>query len=335
MRIGFCFNTKRNGKDGLTTELDCDAPETIGELTKIMKDLGHEVTGVEADEDVFDKLKALKGKIDLVFNIAEGQYGDARESWVPIACEILKIPYTHSTPTVHALKLNKELAKLAVAGLGIKVPKKYPCEFPVIIKPNAEGSSVGVFNDNVVDSSQKLEARIQDLRKKGLKGELLIEQYIDGREFTVSLIGNRESLQVLPIIEQKFDMLEPGMKKIAGYELKWLVEDKLADLKKAYDCPANLKDEIRDMINETSKRIFNGLEVRDCARIDYRMDNKNNLYFIEINTLPGINPDENIISYFPAAARADGMSMTDVVNRIIEETIKRYELYKCFENVIY
>lgn len=329
MKIGFCFNVFHEDGGGFNRQLDSDSPETIAGIRQTLESLGHEVREIEADETIFQKLAAVKDQIDLVFNIAEGLYGDARESWVPMACEILKIPYTHSRPTVHAIKLDKTLTKLAVAGLGAEVPKSVligneavdkleGIDFPVIIKPNSEGSSMGVFDANVVESVDQLNKRLTELRLQGLEGKLLAEEYIDGREFTVGMLGNGESVQVLPVIEQNFDFLEPGMRPIAGYELKWLVEDKLSDLTRAYTCPANLNAHELAEIETTSKRIFNGLGVWDCARIDYRMDKSGKLYFLEINTLPGINPNPNLVSYFPLAARKAGITYEQLLQRILE-----------------
>ena len=155
--------------------------------------------------------------------------------------------------------------------------------------------------------------------------EVLVEEFIDGREFTVSVIGNKNP-KVLPIVEQQFGFLPKGMNKIASFELKWVYEDALENLSDAYDCPAKLSKSLEKRISDTSIGIFKLLDVRDCARIDYRLDKRRNLYFIEINTLPGINPDESIISYFPLAARTAGMSYGELIDGILSLACKRYNL---------
>src|SRR3989339_99946 len=173
MRIGFCYNIKHNDGQGYASELDFDAPETINDIAKSLEEIGHTVKHIEVVEDIFSRLAYEKSEIDIVFNIAEGLWGDARESWVPLACEVHKIPYTHSTPSVLALCLDKTLTKLAVSGLGVRVPKSFlvspgqplpsQIKFPVIIKPNAEGSSVGIFDANVVNDLPALTARLEKL----------------------------------------------------------------------------------------------------------------------------------------------------------------------------
>lgn len=326
MRIAFCFNVKKGkpsedpGKQG---DIEFDSPSVINGIKKTLVELGHSVMMIEADKEAYLKLKKLKPKIDLVFNIAEGLAGDARESQIPLFCEILRIPYTHSSPTTHAIKLDKEFTKYLLEGAGIvKVPGR--SKFPLIVKPNKEGSSKGIMDANVVRNKGELQKRVEVLREK-IGGEILVEEYIDGREFTVSVLGNGNPV-VLPIVEQKFDFLPKGMNKMASYELKWFYEDKLENLKDAYDCPAKIEKRLKEKIEKTSIAIYKFLDVRDCARIDYRLNKKGELYFLEINTLPGINPDPNVISYFPLSARTAGMSYKDLIERIVSLASKRYGL---------
>ncbi len=326
MKIAFCYNVKKSNPSldpEKQEETEFDGPEVINGIKNALLELGHKVIQIEADENAFLKLKKYRKEIDLVFNIAEGLKGDARESQIPLFCEVLGIPYTHSSPTVHAIKLDKEFTKYLLEGAElVKVPGR--TNFPLIVKPNKEGSSKGIMDANIVYNKKQLEERIRIITES-IGGEILVEEYIDGREFTVSVLGNEKPV-VLPIVEQKFDFLPKGMNKIASYELKWFYEDKLEDLKEAYDCPANISVELQKEIEETSIAIYKFLGVRDCARIDYRLDKEGNLYFLEINTLPGMIPDENVISYFPLSARKAGINYVNLVGKIIEFAAKRYGL---------
>lgn len=334
MVIGFAYNVKKNEPSlaiEKQTDIEFDSPFVIESIKKGLEELGHTVIMLEADEGVFEKLKVNRKKIDLVFNIAEGLRGDARESQVPIFCEVLGIPYTHSSPTTHAIGQNKHFTKYIVNDWGVRIPKsvvikggKYDLgklNFPLIIKPNKEGSSKGVLDKNVVKNEKELKLRVGELSKGG--GELIAEEYIDGREFTVAMLKNGE-WRVLPIVEQKFDFLPKGFNKIASFELKWFYEDALSDLTQAYDCPAKLSKELQGEIEATSVKICEVLQVEECARIDYRLNQQGKLYFIEINTLPGINPDEKAISYFPLAARTAGLQFVDVLEAIVEGAKKRW-----------
>ncbi len=336
MRICFAYNIKHNldySVQDSQNDIEFDSQDVIDAVTKTLKELGHSVIPLEANLEAYEKLKYLKPDIDLVFNIAEGLGGDARESQIPLFCEMLGIPYTHSSPTTHAVKLNKHLAKAVLSSYGVRVPKslivrkledldrlnEINLSYPLIAKPNKEGSSKGVFNDSVTNNKSELVKAVDRLLKH-FGTEALVEEYIDGRELTVALLGNPP--KVLPIIEQLFDFLPEGFNKIAGYETKWIYEDSLDDISKAYVCPAELNDDIRKDVEETSLKIWSALNVFDCARIDYRLRG-NELFFIEINTLPGINPNENVISYFPLAARKAGLTFKDVIDTIIKSAAER------------
>ncbi len=339
MNVALAYNAKLNTPNidlDKQEDLEFDSPEVTKAQKEALEALGHKVYLVEADLNAFEKLRNLKNKIDIVFNVAEGLVGDARESQIPMFCEILGIPYTHSSPTVHAIALDKSFTKLILKGVGgINVPHsqviKSPdyrlrsdINLPVIVKPNKEGSSKGVLDIGVVKQRIKLANVIRKISENFTK-EVLVEEYIDGREFTVAVVGNKKP-KVLPIIEQKFDFLPKGMNKIAGFELKWIHEDSLKDIKDAYDCPAKLNKRDEENIIDTTERIYKALHVRDCARIDYRMNQRGKLYFIEINTLPGMIPDPNVISYFPIAARTSGMNYRDMVGKILALATKRYKI---------
>ncbi len=340
MNIAIAYNVKKN-KPSLSlekqTDLEFDSPHVISGIKKAIESFGHSVILIEADENAFLKLRKNKKDIDIVFNIAEGLWGEARETQIPIFCEVLKIPYTHSGPTTHTISLDKSFTKLILKGAdGINVPdshvvsvKNYKMpsrlKFPLIVKPNSEGSSKGVFDKNVVNDTKDLDKRIKVVSENFTK-ETLVEEYIEGREFTVAVIGNGDNLVVLPIIEQKFDFLPKGMNKIASFELKWLYEDTLKDPKDAYDCPAKLLPKLQMEIENSSKEIYRLLDVKDVARIDYRLNSTGKLYFIEINTLPGINLDEGVISYLPTAARAAGMGSTELIGKILSLAMERYGL---------
>jgi D-alanine-D-alanine ligase len=338
MNVALTFNVKKNKPSSTISEqkdLEFDSPSVINGIKDTLKSLGHTVFLVEADDSAFLKLKELKSKIDIVFNIAEGLWGEARETQIPMICEILQIPYTHSGPTTHTICLDKSFTKLILHGAdGIHVPdshvvrdEKYVVpkrlKYPFIIKPNAEGSSKGVMDKNVVRNAKDLHERIK-ITSENFTKEVLIEEYIEGREFTVAVLGNDDP-QVLPIIEQKFDFLPKGMNKIASFELKWIYEDALPDVREAYGCPAEISEKLKEEIENTSKEIYELLDVRDCARIDYRLDAAGTLYFIEINTLPGIiPPSDNVLSYFPLAAKTAGLSYKDLIDKILSLACERY-----------
>lgn len=339
MNVALTFNVKKSKPSVKLEEqkdLEFDSIEVINGIKKSLEELGNKVFLIEADENAFLKLKKLKGEIDIVFNIAEGLWGDARESQIPMLCEILKIPYTHSDPTTHAITLDKDFTKLVLKGAnGFNLPASFIVQdakykvpkgvkYPMIVKPNKEGSSKGVMDANVVENAKQLKERIKIVSENFTK-ELLVEEYIEGREFTVALLGN-ENPEVLPIVEQKFDLLPKGKYRIASFELKWIYEYKMKSVSDVYACPAKLDAKTKKLIEDTSREIYKLLDVKDCARIDYRLDAMGRLFFIEINTLPGINPDPNETSCFPLAARTSGLTFTQMVGTILSLACRRYGL---------
>lgn len=346
MNIAFTFNVKHNYPSidlKKQNDLEFDSPKVINTISKTLMELGHKVYKIEADDSAYLKLKKLKNKIDLVFNIAEGLGGDARESQIPMFCEVLEIPYTHSSPSTHAITLDKQFTKWVLQGAGVvKIPesqtitnKDYKIDknlkFPLIVKPNKEGSSKGILDKNVVRNDSDLKERIKFISEDFTK-EIIVEEYIEGREFTVSVLGNNGETRVLPIIEQTFDFLPNGMNRIASLELKYLYE---WDTKKIEDicvCPAKIDSDLRVEIENISKEICKVLDVRDAARIDYRLDEKGNLYFLEINTLPGINPDKEAPSYYVISARVGGLDFKELLRQILYSASTRFNLQGLVNN---
>lgn len=340
MNVAFTYNVKHNHPSvdlKQQIDLEFDSPKVINEIVKILTELGHTVYKVEADEKAYIKLKKLKSKIDIVFNIAEGKTGDARESQIPLFCEVLQIPYTHSSPSTHAITLDKQFTKWVLQGAKVvKIPesqtitnKDYEIDkslkFPLIVKPNKEGSSKGILDKNVVKNLPDLTKRIEEISENFTK-EIIIEEYIEGREFTVSVLGNNGDTRVLPIIEQTFDFLPKGMSRIASLELKYLYE---WDKKKIQDicvCPAKIDKKLEQEIIDTSKQICKVLDVRDASRIDYRLSENGELYFLEINTLPGLNPDPEAPSYYVISAQVGGLSFKDLLGQILGFAARRFKL---------
>ena len=336
MVIGFAFNVVRTvpGSDPqMQEDIEFDSPYAINQIKNTLEEMGNEVILIEANEDAYDILKANKERIDIVFVIAQGKYGDTRESQIPLFCELLKIPYTHSSPTTHAIGLDKTFTKMILKGEGIRVPNShvirtpeselgFGLKYPIIVKPNKEGSSKGIYNRNVVTDAQALEERIRFM-SDNFATEVIIEEYIEGREFVVLLLGNKPP-RILPIIEQKFDFLPPDYFKFNSFESRWSHQGKLPDISGTYKCPAEITPELQKDMISTSLKVFDYLEVKDCANIDYRVSTTGELFFIEINTLPALNPDEKVISYLPISAKVAGIDYKTLIKEILYSALKRY-----------
>lgn len=339
MRIVFTFNVRHVGAalvGQAQDEAEFDEPPTIAAIHNSIVVNGHECIDVEANEDAYVKLKKLKGTIDLVFNIAEGLRGEIREAQIPAILEMLGIPYTHSGALTQAINLDKSLTKKIWSYHGLPTPrfveigtkdKPYVegLRFPVIVKPNSEGSSKGIFDDNLVEDPGKLPSKIRDIRKRFGNG-VLVEEFMSGREFTVTVLGNSgvgKGVYILPIVEQNYDVVPGKYHKFASYEVKWLFEDTLPDARIAYICPAKLDAKLEKLITEFCIKAYAVLNCRDIARIDLRCDARGKPHLLELNTLPGMMPDPNVVSYFPVAARAAGWDFTRMVGQIIDHARER------------
>ncbi|OGG02612.1 hypothetical protein A2W14_06170 [Candidatus Gottesmanbacteria bacterium RBG_16_37_8] len=336
MNLAFCFNIKHtNPSKNLSAqkEADFDSPFVINSIFSALKSGGHQVLKIEADNQAYFSFFKNSKKLDIVFNIAECFRGESREAQIPNILEMLNIPFTHSGPLTHSISLDKTLTKIVLSHYGIPTPKyrliknidqlsDEGLNYPLIVKPNCEGSSIGIFNENLVYSKLNLLERVKWLQHQ-FKQSVLIEEFIDGREFTVSVLGNNPP-KVLPIVEQNFEIFLENMPRFASYEAKWFFEDNLPDATKAYHCPAPLTKNLQKKIEEISLKVFSVLNCKDVIRIDYRMDKNENIYLLEVNSLPGLNPNINEVSYLPIAARTAGFSFEGLVNTILNEAVIRY-----------
>ncbi|MBN2382883.1 ATP-grasp domain-containing protein [bacterium] len=313
-----------------------DSPETIQTVLGAFSSKGHEVIGLEADERVGQNL--LEAAPDMVFNIAEGLYGDSRESYVPTICEHLGLAYSGSDPLTLALCLNKARAKEILSFHGIATPRFYVitsveddrlCDFPYpgIIKPISEGSSKGIFEDSVV--KQEAAARVSIGKMLTTYDQaVIIEEFLPGQEFTVAVWGNGPEAEVLPIIGMNFDDLPPGANGIYSYEAKWLwdVPEKPLQI---FSCPADISEALRQKIEMLVLRTCAVLQVRDWGRIDVRLDHASQPHILEVNPLPGILPKPEDNSCFPKAARTAGYSYADMLEHVVQIAMKRTGLLEC------
>lgn len=339
MHIAFIYNVRHRkpSKDAeAQAEAEYDEPETIRAIHDAIVANGYECTDVETNLDAYEKLRKLKGTIDFVFNFSEGLSGEIREAQMPAILEMLGMPYTHSGANTCAITLDKTLTKKIWLYHGLPTPKfvnvglrEKPyvenLRFPVLVKPNAEGSSKGIFNDSVIEDPDRLVGKIREIRKSCGNG-VLVEEFLEGREFTVSVLGNPgvgKGVYILPIVEQNFDIFPPEMKRLASYEAKWFFEDTLPDPKIAYHCPAPINPGLEKLIKELCVKAYTVLGCRDVARIDIRLDSDNKPHLLEINIIPGMLPSEGVVSYYPVAARAAGWDFNRIVGQIITHARER------------
>jgi D-alanine-D-alanine ligase len=295
---------------------------------------GHEYLHIEADETAFESLRRLRP--DLVLNRAEGIRGESRESHIPAICEMLGIPYTGAGVMSTAICLDKPTTKKVLGFHGIKTAPFQvlfgkddeidgKLRYPLILKPSHEGSSMGINIDNVVHDESSLRRKLAEMLDAYTQ-PILAEEFIDGREFSVGIVGNfigREEPRVLPIFEVDFSKFAPGLGTVLGQKAKTIY-----DTSENYICPAKIPESLRRRIEETSRRIVRILDCYDWGRIDYRYNPGDELFFLEINPLPGIDYDEeeDDKSFYPFMWYAAGLDYDEMIKQVIDAAVRRYRL---------
>ncbi|MFZ2414961.1 MAG: ATP-grasp domain-containing protein [Minisyncoccia bacterium] len=335
MKIGITYNLSPEAMASDETPNDradeFDSIETVENIEKGIISAGHEPIRLGFGLEAMHKLE--KEPVDLVFNIAEGLYGRAREAQMPALLDMMKIPYTFSDTLTTSLALNKTLTKQVLMAEGINTPDFWYVDtlnqleeiinsgkinYPLFVKPSSEGSSMGINEKSRIASDEGLREQVALLLSMYPGSHALIETFLPGREVTVGVIGN-EDPQILGIMS--FRLLS-GVEKDFFYtpEIKHNWEKYLVP-----ECPAKLTPEEYEKVSTLALRVFKILHCRDCARIDIRFDANNEPSFVEINPLAGLTKGKSDI---PVMAEFMGISYEKLIGRIIEETIKRIELEK-------
>ena len=320
-------------RDGpLDRMAEYDSKETISALSAALQAGGHEVILLEADEAIAEKLRSAHPQV--VFNIAEGIRGESRESHVPAICEMLGLPYTGSGPLTLALCLDKARAKEILTYHHIPTPPfqifRSPEEeldsqlrFPLIVKLLHEGSSMGLSDYSVVDDEAALKRQVEHLLQT-YHQPAMVEKFIEGREFTVGVLGN-ENPRVLPIIEIIFskprgivlfapdDPVKPLIQQERGADVQFPKTSHYAV------CPADTSEELAHQIEQTALKAFRALGCRDWCRMEMRLGQDGRLYVLELNPIAGIDPSY----WLPKAAKVAGLSYEALVNEILDCALER------------
>jgi D-alanine-D-alanine ligase len=334
MRVALTFNLKPEAPYSPSRPdyyAEWDDQSTIDAVASALGG-SHTILKIALDRNIVEKLKSARP--DIVFNVAEGINSPNRESQIPVICEMLGIPYTGSDGFTLAACLNKARAKEIMSFHKIPTPafqvitspdqSLNGLRLPLIVKPLWEGSSMGVKNDSIAFNRDEVSSRLERVLDE-YRQPALVESYLNGREFTAALIGNGDTLRVLPLVEIDFGTLPQGARPIYSYEAKW-IWDKPENPLKIFSCPAELDEPLRRRIEQVCKRAFFALGCRDWCRVDVRLDDTGMPNVLELNPLPGILPDPKENSCFPKAAMAAGMSYAELINKILRTAYTRYRL---------
>jgi D-alanine-D-alanine ligase len=334
MRVGITYNSLPEKNSRLKTDefAEFDDISVIMAIKEAIDSGGYETVLIEADENAYEKLK--KSKLDFVFNIAEGLYGESRESQIPAMLEMLKIPYTGSGVLTQAITLDKRRTKETLIYYGIPTPKfqlftstNEPLDpklhFPLFIKPNAEGSSKGITKKSLINTEQELRKLVNFVINR-YHQPALVEEFLNGKEFTVSIIGNNPP-KVLPIVEVLFDNLPDNVPKFDCYEVKWFWDSPSSNIETVV-CPARIDKNLENEIKRIALATFKALDCVDFCRIDMRLDKNGMPNVLELNALPGLIPNPKENSRFPKACYTAGMTYNEIILSILNHAIARYKI---------
>jgi len=323
MRIGLTYDLRSWYLErGYTMDetAEFDKEETVAALEATLVRLGYETERIGNIFQLVEKL-AAGNRWDMVFNIAEGLYGDGRESAVPALLDQYRIPYVFSGPVVMGVSLNKYLARLVVEAAGVPVcpgiiaasvndiDQASALSFPLFVKPVAEGTGKGITTRSVVRDHESLVALVTELLAT-YHQPVLIEEYLPGREFTVGVTGSGAEAQVTG-----------GMEVICRDNLPYSVEVK--ENYENYVRYTVYDEDIRKECDAVALGAWRALSAVDAGRVDMKADRNGRMCFIEANPLAGLNP---IHSDLPMLSRLNGMSFDTLMGRIMDSAKKRYGL---------
>ena len=329
MRIGLAFDLKDDFQPGQDIPEDAfeeyDSLDVVNAIAAGLHALGHHTLLLGGGRKFVSKI--LRSKVDFVFNIAEGRGNlRSREAQVPAILEMLDIPYSGSDPQTLAITLDKPLAKQLVSAAGVATPpwlligslkaleavssRDFP--LPAFIKPAFEGSSKGIRLTSRADTAARARALTRRLLAE-YKQPALIEKYIEGDEVTVGVVGNSPPailgiMRVLPRRKFKDFVYSLEVKR----DWRNLVD---------YECPAKLPKPTIKRIIDASLAAYTTLNCRDFSRVDFRVTPDGTPYFLEVNPLPGLNPESGDL---PIMSYKMGWTYNGLIKAIFESALARY-----------
>lgn len=306
--------------------------EAMDDIREALEYLGYKPVVFNVDSRVDRLIDFMKDeKPDLIFNLVEC-IGNEAILEMNVACmyELFNIPYTGAGPLALGTALNKPRVKEILTYHNIKTPLfqvfkmaekvalREGMEFPLIVKPAREDASVGISDKSVVYNMNELRRQVRYIWGE-FEQPALVEQYIDGRELNVAIIGNRKPV-ALPISEIDFSGLHEGMHKIVSYAAKWLNGTVEYEGTKGV-CPAPLSPVVEAQVKEIALQCWELIGCRDYARVDFRLTADGTPYVLEVNP----NPDISDNAGFARSARAAGYSFPQIIGKIVESALERVQ----------
>lgn len=276
-----------------------------------------------ADDDIIKNLR--DEKIDMVFNLSNGIEGDSKLAQLPALLEFANIPYTGSSILGHSIAINKIFSSTIFKYSKIPTPKFFSVsslkdldnediDFPLIVKPSDEGSSRGIHQDSLVFKQDDLIKKVKE-ELKTYNPPIMLSQYIDGREFSIGILGNGEDIHILPIQEVDLSNLPDDLLKFYSFEIKSYYKEYTQ-----YHIPAKISPDEKQLLESTALKAYNSLCLRDYSRVDIIL--KDGIpYVLEINSLPGLQKEKSALYRM---AEATDLKYQGLIFKIVDLARKRY-----------
>ncbi len=283
----------------------------------------YECTTMVMDDDIIRNLKAEK--IDMVFNLCNGINGFSRLAQLPAMLESANIPYTGSAVLAHALAINKMYSCTIFKSNYIPTPdfiavynmddlENVTIDYPILVKPNDEGSSRGIHQDSLVFNKEDLYKKVEQ-ELKIYNPPIILNEFIQGREFSIGILGNGDDTVILPIQEVDLSNLPDDLLKFYSFEIKSYYKSHTV-----YHIPADLTHEEKMSIESAALRAYNSLMLKDYARVDIIL--KHGVpYVLEINSLPGLMKGTSALYRM---AEAMDLGYEGLILKIVDTARERY-----------
>ena len=321
MRIGLIYDLFDDypWQDGEAFDADVEnePEETVVALEEALAGLGHETVRIGPARNLLSCMD--NPSFDLAVNIAEGGRGRNREGEAPTLLDLMDVPYIGSDALTLSLSLDKVWTKDLARAAGLRTPEyavvspesqTISVDYPAFVKPRYEGSAKGLTKDSKVDCDEDLIRQVEHVMQ-AYEQDVLVERFIEGSEFTVAVIGN-DPPRTLPVIQR-------AVESASGIGLHVLDRKGLPEVDHAFDLPGDLTPELEFRLEKAALIVFEKLECRDFARVDFRVDEQGQEWFLEINPLPTFAPDGT----FAIMAELMEKTYAGFLAEVLDEAIQR------------
>jgi D-alanine-D-alanine ligase len=318
------------GADDWTAEDVAGVMKAVDDIARIFAAMGHQAQRVPVRHDMrwFNACR----RVDLVFNLCEGVHGVSQwEDHVVGTLELAGIPYTGCGPWTMAVCRRKAAANTILERAGLPVPRwtiaqgKIDEDFPLpaIVKPAAEDASAGLDRHSVVSDRKSLKTRVAAMTEQF--DEVLVQQYVAGREFNVGIVGDR----TLPVAEIDFSAMPEGTWPILTYAAKWYVGSP-EDLGSRPVCPAQISQRLADRLCRLAETAWRTMQGKGYGRVDLRVDDAGRPWVLEVNP----NPDLTDEAGLSRMAQAAGWEYSDLIRRIAEGALREAQGAKAARDLL-